>query len=150
MRRNRMGLDESRRDERGSQRTRPEWLPTPTFSQGSRLHCLGCIAMDIFILAGQSNMAGRGNTKELPAPYIAADRQGEYERTSRTLDICCKLEHITYIHIIEHPASSTRNRTRVHCEQQMHWRTLVYDTRERLQWSLMRFCVSWNRSHSRI
>lgn len=60
--------------------------------------------MDIFILAGQSNMAGRGNTRELPAEYIAVDRQGEFE-------------------------SYRINTQHVHCEQQVHWYTLVYDTR---------------------
>lgn len=33
--------------------------------------------MDVFILAGQSNMAGRGNTRELPARYSVVDNDGE-------------------------------------------------------------------------
>lgn len=35
-------------------------------------------AMDIFILAGQSNMAGRGNIAELPERYTLMDNQGGY------------------------------------------------------------------------
>lgn len=132
----RHGRESKTRDERGRQRTRQKWLPTPTFSQGSRLRCLGCSAMDIFILAGQSNMAGRGNTQELPAPYIAADRQGEYERTSRTHDNCCKLEHnIIRTSSIQHTAPHTC----IASSKCTGTHSSMIRNRERLQWS---WCAS--------